>query len=99
MKLIYSFIAAGFLFIILFTPISDAEEQAQPMPKKITMDTNKDGKPDRWEMYKDGKIEKLETDSNYDGVVDEIGYFKDGKIVKIEKDADFDGKMDRWIEY
>ena len=69
-----------------------------PEPKMVSVDTNKDGKPDRWE-YHDGNKVRVEADTNFDGKVDEIAYFEDGKLVKGEKDSDYDGKMDKWINY
>jgi hypothetical protein len=68
-------------------------------PTQVASDTNKDGKPDRWEKYENGVIVSVEADANFDGVVDERGYFEGEKLVKVEKDSDFDGKPDRWINY
>ena len=67
-------------------------------PKAVAIDTNKDGKPDRWE-YHDGNKVRVEADTNFDGKIDEIAYFENGKLVKGEKDSDYDGKMDKWIDY
>ena len=74
-------------------------EAMQAMPREIATDTNKDGKPDRWERFADGQLIGIEADSNFDGVVDEKGIVQNGKLVKVEKDSDGDGKPDRWISY
>jgi hypothetical protein len=72
----------------------------QVPPKKVTMDTNYDGKADRVELYdSDGQIERLETDTNDDGVIDEWVTFEKGRPVKKEKDTNADGKPDVFVEY
>ena len=69
-------------------------------PKKVTMDTNYDGKADRVELYdKDGEISRLESDTNEDGIIDEWIVFDKGDPVKKEKDTNGDGKPDVWVEY
>ena len=67
--------------------------------KQVASDTNKDGKPDRWEYYEEGVLVRVEADSNFDGKIDETGIVENGKIVKVEKDSDYDGKVDKWISY
>jgi hypothetical protein len=42
------------------------------MPEEVRrFDHNKDGKPDQWEYYRDGKLLRVEGDRNRDGRVDE----------------------------
>ncbi len=71
------------------------------IPKEVALDSNKDGKPDRWEFYReDGKLDRIEADSNGDGKPDEIARADEsGKLVQSEKDSDFDGKIDQWVKY
>lgn len=75
------------------------QDQQQMLPKEVASDTNKDGKPDRWEKYVNGQPVSIEADGNYDGIVDEKGFFTNGKLVRVEKDSDGDGKMDKWVTY
>jgi len=74
-------------------------EAMQALPREIATDTNKDGKPDRWERYANGQLSGIEADSDFDGVVDEKGIVQNGKLIKVEKDSDGDGKPDRWVSY
>lgn len=75
------------------------QDQQQALPKEVASDTNKDGKPDRWEKYLNGQPVSIEADGNYDGIVDEKGFFANGKLIKVEKDSDGDGKIDKWVTY
>ena len=68
-------------------------------PRQIELDTNKDGKPDRWEFYREGVQERIETDKNFDGKPDMWVYFMDGRLSRIEIDTDYDGKVDRWDRF
>ena len=97
---------SAFVFLLLFVPFLIAaagadEAPAAPrvMPKSIAVDTNKDGKPDRWESYENGKLAKIESDTNFDGKPDEWMTAQDGKPSKLEKDSDYDGKIDQWVTY
>ena len=82
------------------TPAQPAADQPEgPPPKVVAVDTNKDGKPDRWEHYQGNEVSKIESDTNQDGTLDEWATFDKGKVVKVEKDTDFDGKPDRWVDY
>ena len=69
------------------------------VPKGIVTDTNGDGKPDKWEYYLNGVIDRIEADTNADGKVDQWMTFKDGKIVKVARDTKGTGKPDQWAEY
>lgn len=80
----------------------DATEQKtqQIMPKKIGVDTNYNGKPDRWEYYNEkGQITKVESDADEDGIIDETITYENGKPVKGAKDTNKDGKPDVWIDF
>ena len=97
------FAANIYLVILVFSGVCVAAQEvpapAQTMPKEVASDTNKDGKPDRWEHYSNGTIVSVEADTDGDGTIDEKGYFDKGKLVKVEKDTDNDGKMDKWVTY
>ena len=68
--------------------------------KTIEVDTNKDGKPDRFEYYgEDGLLTRIEADTNGDGKADEWGTVENGKITKVAKDTDYDGRPDKWVTY
>ena len=70
------------------------------IPKKVEVDTNGDGKPDRVETYdKKGVITGIESDTNGDSKIDEWLYYKKGKLDKAAKDTSGDGKQDTWISY
>jgi hypothetical protein len=96
--------------VLVFTPqmlhaadpkgqVKPAVDAMQALPREVATDTNKDGKPDRWERYANGQLSAIEADSNFDGIVDEKGVIQNGKLVKVEKDSDGDGKPDRWVTY
>jgi hypothetical protein len=58
-------------------------------------DKNKDGKPDQWYEYEEGKILMERLDTNFDGVIDYKAEFdKHNHKVLEEFDINFDGKMD-----
>ena len=76
-------------------PVSDEKM----LIKSIASDSNKDGKPDRWEYYDQGVLVGVEADSNFDGKIDEKGVIKNGRVVEVEKDSDYDGKPDKWVKY
>lgn len=77
-----------------------AQQSQQVMPKKIGLDTNYNGKPDRWEYYNEkGQVTKVESDANEDGVVEETIIYENGKPVKGAKDTNKDGKTDVWIDF
>ena len=91
-------LVAGLFFLSGGVSFADISSEKTPEPKMVSVDTNKDAKPDRFE-YHDGSKVRVEADTNFDGKVDEIAYFEEGKLVKGEKDSDYDGKMDKWINY
>ena len=107
-----SWVVLSFAFVCLWSGISSAKEasldpampavspeMAKPIVKSIGTDTNKDGKPDRWEYYQDSKFIRVEADTNGDGKIDETGFIENGKLVRVEKDSDYDGKADKWVTY
>lgn len=88
------------IFVVsVFILLSSANVMAQNFPKEIARDTNGDGRPDRWEHFKGGELDRIEMDSNQDGKLDEVKYVEKGVVVRSEKDTDFDGLMDQWVKY
>ena len=59
--------------------------------KKISLDTNQDGRDDYFEFWENGQLVLAEWDTNYDGRIDYRNRFKDGKLILVELDADYDG--------
>lgn len=74
--------------------------QSQIMPKKASVDTNYDGKPDRFEYYDDtGKVTKVEVDANSDGISEEMVIYENGRPVRSARDTNGDGKPDVWMDF
>lgn len=64
------------------------------------LDTNKDGKYDKWYVYTAGVVESEKSDENYDGKIDHITRFDaNGKELTEEIDFNYDGEMDNLYEY
>jgi hypothetical protein len=79
---------------------TDIPKGSQISPKKVTADTNYDGKPDRVEYYDEsGRITKAEVDANGDGMYEESVIYSEGKPVKSTRDTNNDGKPDVWIDF
>ena len=59
--------------------------------KKVSIDTNIDGKMDQWQFYTDGRLVRMETDSNINGSVDTKTFYSKGKETQsmIDKDHDY----------
>ena len=75
-------------------------QENTPTQKKVEVDRNYDGKPDRFEYYGAyGKIMRVETDTDLNGKTDEWVYYKNGVVEKAEKDTNADGKPDTWLAY
>ena len=51
-------------------------------------DTNKDGKPDKWETYERGGLKTAAFDENHDGSADRRLTYESGALVLIETEAD-----------
>jgi len=103
-KIFVLFLIVG-LFICFLDVVHAAnkkvpQQQERVVPKKVEVDTNGDGKPDRVENFKsDGVIGSVEADTDYNGTADEWLYYENGKLVKAAKDTSGDGKQDTWITY
>lgn len=59
--------------------------------RRITLDTNGDGRPDYLEIWEDGELVRAEWDRDFNGVADFVNDFADGDVTRVELDADFDG--------
>jgi hypothetical protein len=100
--------AVVLVIILLFTGIAvnvyceniPAGKEQQIVPRKVGVDTNFNGKPDRFEYYNEkGQVVKVESDPDEDGVIDETITYENGKPVKGTKDTNKDGKPDVWIDF
>jgi hypothetical protein len=66
--------------------------------EKRTIDANGDGKPERIEVYGEGRLVRVELDENADGVIDLWNFFDPEKrLEKQEQDTDHDGRLDTWV--
>lgn len=75
-------------------------QQAKLLPKKVSVDSNYDGKIETTEYYNDkGEVCKVETYSAKDGLIDQTLFYEKGKPVRCEQDTNRDGKTDIWIDY
>lgn len=75
-------------------------EQTKIAPKKVEVDSNYDGKPDRTEIYDaNGRIARVEADTNSDGKIDDWIVYENGNPAQEQRDSNGDGKPDVWIEY
>lgn len=65
------------------------------------IDTNKDGKTDKWFYTSNNKLMKLEEDFNFDGVVDKQSrfYYENGEKKRVDIDSNMDGKVDGRADY
>lgn len=69
-------------------------------PRKVEVDSDYDGKPDRTEFYdQNGQIARVEADTNGDGKIDDWVTYDGGRPVSEQRDSNGDGKVDVWIEY
>ncbi len=80
-------------------PSPEEARAERVVPKEVAVDTNKDGKPDRWEYFENGRRVRIESDTNADGTVDDRVMVDDDKLLKAERDSDHDGKVDQWVTY
>ena len=58
----------------------------------------KDGKPDYWKYYRNGKIYKREWDRNFDGKPDLRVLEENGRVIKTQYDNNFDGKFEKIVK-
>ena len=62
------------------------------------MDTNGDGRPDKWETYKSGALRTVTFDENGDGMADRRLTYDDGRLVKIESAPNASGRFTRSVD-
>jgi len=76
--------------------------------KRIEIDRDHDGRPDRWEEYAalernavpgEPKIVRAEEANGPDGRITRHEYYKDGELERVEEDTDLDGRVDKWETY
>lgn len=74
--------------------------------QRIEIDSNADGKPERWEYYGpagtaggESVIVRAEEASETTGKVSRWEYFEQGTIARVEEDVDEDGRVDKWEQY
>lgn len=91
-------VIAGFLISFPVRTLMMEVHSGKEVVGKI--DTNKDGKPDKWvhhNVY--DKLIEIDYDTNLDGNPDIWEYYKNRKVYKKEIDTDFDGKPDKIEKY
>lgn len=63
-------------------------------------DFGDDGKPDHFDIYREGRLVRQEVDRNGDGVVDAWYMFNSqGRTESTETDENFDGRVDGWAVF
>ena len=62
-------------------------------------DFNKDGDPDAWWTYRDGRWIELSLDRNFDGKRDQWTTFEGENSSSSQADDNFDGRVDQWYTY
>jgi hypothetical protein len=81
--------------------------------RRIEIDRNADGTPDRWEHYAEAPPERVRPDSPDGRVeidrVDEANgpddritlreFYERGELARVEDDSNLDGRVDRWEHY
>lgn len=63
----------------------------------VEEDTNGDGRPDKWEQYRDGALRAVALDENRDGRADRRLTYDAGALVLIESDPDAEGRFTRQV--
>jgi len=67
---------------------------------EYTFDKNRDGEPDQWYEYEEGKVVNERLDTNFDGKIDYKAEFdKQNRKMLEEFDINFDGTMDDVYHY
>ena len=62
------------------------------------IDQHKDGKPDYWKYYRNGKIYKREWDRNFDGKPDLRVLEENGRLIMTQYDNNFDGVFEKTVK-
>jgi hypothetical protein len=64
---------------------------------RVDEDTNRDGRPDKWERYADGLLQVAEFDENRDGRPDRRLTYREAELVQIETAPDSSGRYTRAV--
>lgn len=64
---------------------------------RVDEDTNRDGRPDKWERYVGGLVEVAEFDEDRDGRPDRRLTYRDAELVRIETVPDSSGRYTRAV--
>jgi antitoxin component YwqK of YwqJK toxin-antitoxin module len=68
-------------------------------PIRLEIDSNADGRFDKFQFYVDGKLTRLESDRNFDGTIDARDFFKKEKRVRHERLSIETGKLEQVIRF
>ena len=67
---------------------------------RVEIDTDQDGKIDRWEYYgTDQQLARVEISGRRDGKVSRIEHYRQGALVSAEEDTAGTGRFDKWETY
>lgn len=77
--------------------------------RRVEIDTNGDGQPDRWEYYAEpgrggaagtgNAIVRAEQATRFDGIVSRWEHYESGVLVRADEDVNGDGALDKWERY
>jgi hypothetical protein len=66
--------------------------------RMLTLDTNRDGRPDTWSWMHGARTERIALDTDADGTADRWEYFDDdGTLLKVGMSGARNGTPDTWI--
>jgi hypothetical protein len=77
---------------------------------RIEIDRNDDGRPDRWEFYRDlngtgpsptpqPEIERVEEAEGPEERITRREFYEHGQLRRVEDDSNIDGRVDRWEHF
>lgn len=72
---------------------------ADGRPARIEYDDDRDGRPERADVYRDGALVRVETDSDGSGRPDRWQAWDRGRLTAEELDTDGDGRPDRRLVF
>ncbi|AKT39944.1 hypothetical protein [Chondromyces crocatus] len=68
-------------------------------PLTEEVDSNHDGRVDKWITFAKGRLAEIQQDTNHDGNVDEWKSYSGGRVARIKRDTNGDGRPDVWEIY
>lgn len=74
------------------------EGRMDPVLARAEEDTNRDGRPDRWETYRAGEVQTVAWDLTADGVPDRRVTYRNARLVSIESNPDASGMLTTRVE-